>query len=91
MLGEIILFLVVLFIVGTVVVGAIGVLKDIFDDTVGSIKRKTELHSNIPGRSCLDCVYCDKTRATSRGEIYCKQDKVHYFPEVGHSCEDYRN
>lgn len=66
--------------------------KDTAEDG-GSKKSRKEhstIKSNVPGRSCLDCKHCISERADrKRGMIYCNWDSEYFFPETGHSCNDF--
>ena len=50
--------------------------------------KQSVIRSNAPGRSCLDCKYCDVKRVEN-DQIYCKWDNEHYYPETGLSCDDF--
>ena len=49
-------------------------------------------HSNIAGRSCYDCKHCANAQtpqAEKAGQIYCRWDSEHYYPETGKNCIDF--
>ena len=49
-------------------------------------------HPRITGRSCYDCRNCAPARndqAKRAGQIYCRWDSEHYYPEAGKDCIDF--
>lgn len=72
--------------------GIVGELRDASKNKNkygNNSKNNSKIRSNSPGRSCLDCKYCDTTRANNEGAIYCEYDNIHYFPETGLNCDDF--
>lgn len=59
-------------------------------NSVKKDNKYSNIRSNVPGRSCLDCKHCNIEHADrERGMIYCNWDSEYYYPETGHKCDDF--